>query len=64
MKYIVNLNIYRNYFKSFLSLIIPFKNRIFTNLEKTEQENFWMGIFGDEYIKRNLGEESSEGRNY
>ena len=45
-------------------IVIRFKKRKFTNLKKTEQENFWMGNFGDEYIKRNLGEESSEGRDY
>ena len=45
-------------------IIILFKKRKFINLKKTEQENFWMGNFGDEYIKRNLGEESSEGRDY
>ena len=33
-------------------------------MEKTEQENFWIGNFGDEYIKRNEGKASSEGRNY
>ena len=44
--------------------IIRFNNRKYTNLAKTEQEIFWTGTFGDEYIKRNLGQESSEGRNY
>ena len=33
-------------------------------MKNTEQENFWIGTFGDEYIKRNEGKESSEGRNY
>ena len=33
-------------------------------MKNTEQENFWIGDFGDEYIKRNEGKESSEGRDY
>ena len=33
-------------------------------MKNTEQENFWIGAFGDEYIKRNEGKESSEGRDY
>ena len=38
--------------------------RKYKKLLENEQENFWMGTFGDEYIKRNQGEKSSEGRNY
>ena len=33
-------------------------------MKNTEQENFWIGAFGDQYIKRNEGKASSEGRDY
>lgn len=36
-----------------------------TNTKKnTDQEEFWKGSFGDNYIKRNLGDKDSIGRDY